>query len=68
MKYVYAFRRSAYYPFNRQGWRNLPSGNALNSFLQKVSGMGLMELSWDWTIFRMISVKPRTKHQNFKNY
>ena len=50
MKYVYAFRRSAYYPFNRQGWRNLPAGNALNSFLEKVSGMGFdgIELGLDY--------------------
>jgi sugar phosphate isomerase/epimerase len=50
MKYVYAFRRSAYYPFNKHGWRNLPDGKALNLFLQKISCMGFdgIELGLDY--------------------
>ena len=50
MKYIYAFRRSTYFPFNRQGWRNLPASDALNSFLQKISGMGFdgIELGLDY--------------------
>ena len=50
MKYIYAFRRSTYFPFNRQGWRNLPVSDALNSFLQKISGMGFdgIELGLDY--------------------
>ncbi|GIT16410.1 MAG: hypothetical protein CM1200mP38_0670 [Dehalococcoidia bacterium] len=67
MKYVYAFDAAHIIHLIDRGG-GICHGNALNSFLEKVSGMGFdgIELGLDY--FSDDFSEAKEKHQNFKNY